>query len=438
MLLDESARWYGYWTVDALQGSHVKKYYNEIRESFRHSTKERVLDDKIQKLIAHAVKTTPFYADFDEDTPLTDLPIVTKDQIRANYDLFTSSAYKGAPDNRTMYTSGSTGTPFMVVQNKDKIRHNTASSILLSAVAGYFIGMKVAFIRLWVGDHAKRSRLSLIAENMIQIDWANIDDAALQEMVEGFRKEKVQVLIGYSSALARISRFIDEHNIDTSDFSIRCVIPMSESMPVPVRRNIERQFKCPVRAWYSNEENGIMGIQMPHGDGYYIDTESYYYEILKMDSDEPAEDGELGRIVITDLYNYAMPLIRYENGDLAAGEHKRSHGRYRFMLTELYGRRSDLIYDTKGRIVSPFVLYNGLAMMDDLKQYRFIQEDVKRYTLELNGDADKLDTEAMKELVRRYFGDDAEVDVQFVGEIPVLNSGKMKNIVNRCPAYQPR
>lgn len=77
---------------------------------------------------------------------------------------------------------------------------------------------------------------------------------------------------------------------------------------------LEKQFNCTVRSWYSNEENGIMGIQKEEDESYRIDTESYYYEILKLDSDEPAEPGELGRIVITDLYNYAIPLIRYDNG----------------------------------------------------------------------------------------------------------------------------
>ena len=46
-----------------------------------------------------------------------------------------------------------------------------------------------------------------------------------------------------------------------------------------------------------------MGLQREEDESYYIDSESYYYEILKLDSDEPAEPGELGRIVITDLYN---------------------------------------------------------------------------------------------------------------------------------------
>jgi phenylacetate-coenzyme A ligase PaaK-like adenylate-forming protein len=97
---------------------------------------------------------------------------------------------------------------------------------------------------------------------------------------------------------------------------------ISESMAPNLRRSLQEQFHCPVRAWYSNEENGIMGIQDAVEEGYHIDTESYYYEILKMDSDEPAEPGELGRIVITDLYNYAFPILRYDNGDTAIAKRK--------------------------------------------------------------------------------------------------------------------
>ncbi len=95
-------------------------------------------------------------------------------------------------------------------------------------------------------------------------------------------------------------------------------------MPEPVRRTLEKQFNCPVRAWYSNEENGIMGLQNREDEGYHIDTETYYYEILKMDSDEPAEPGELGRIVITDLLtmHFRSCVMTMETRQLRSGKKK--------------------------------------------------------------------------------------------------------------------
>ena len=434
----KNLRWRTYWALDRIKGGRVGAYYQKIRDSYENGTEKSGLDAKIRGLIAHAVKTTPFYSAFDPDTPLEKMPVINKETVRADYSAFASSAFRDAPDNRTMYTSGSTGTPFAVVQNLEKIRHNTAASIFLNSLTGYEIGRKVAFIRMWVGDHAKRSRLSLFAENLLQEDCGNLGDAELLQMLDRFRKKRVEVLTGYAAQLTDISSCIDRHHYDTSGFSVKGIMPISEHMADPVRRALARQFRCPVRSNYSNEENGIMAVQYGDGPEYYVDTESYWYEILKMDSDEPAERGELGRIVVTDLWNYATPLIRYENGDLAIAECTEKNGRIRLELKELYGRRVDLIYDTKGRTVSPFVLYNGLAMTEGLRQYRFIQEDVRRYTLELNGDRNVMDVDAILGAVRPFFGEDAEIEVAYVDEIPVLSSGKRKNIVNRCERYRKK
>ena len=224
--------------------------------------------------------------------------------------------------------------------------------------------------------------------------------------------------------------------MDTSGFAIRSIIPISESMPSVVRERLHEQFSCPVQAWYSNEENGIMGIQSANGTSYYIDSENFHIEILKMDSDEPCEDGELGRIVITDLRNRAMPIIRYDTGDLAKAKHEIRGDRYRLFLTEIYGRRSDTIYDTKGNALTPFIITNNLWDVPGLLQYRFIQETETEYTLELNGDPEKMDVEDILGRIRPYFGENAVITTVFVDEIPVLASGKRKYIENRCESLK--
>lgn len=435
MIIDEKLRWYGFWFVDRLKGGKVRKYYEEIRDSYKNGTPVDKTRQKIQSLIAHAVKTTEYYKDFAPDTPLEKMPVMTKDIYRSHYEECQSSVYKNAPDNRTMYTSGSTGTPFAMIQNKNKILHNTAASIFLGAAGGYYIGMKEAFIRMWVGDHGKKSWLSRTAENLIMMDCSNLDDEALGKLVSIIQKKRVKCIIGYASAIGELGSYIERHNMDRDKFCVKAILPISESMPQEVRRSLEKIFRCTVRSWYSNEENGIMGLQREEDESYYIDTESYYYEILKLDSDEPAEPGELGRIVITDLYNYAIPLIRYDNGDLAVAEKKEKNGCFRFYLKELYGRRGDMIYDCQGRIVSPFVLLNGLSMTKGIRQYRFIQEDVTKYTLWLNGDRDVINEKEILDFISPYFGREAEIRVEYVDEIPVLNSGKRKSFENRCEKY---
>ena len=435
MILDERLRWMGFWMLDKAKGGKIREYYDQIRYAWKEGSSVKETEKRIQDLIAHAVKTTDFYKDYPEDISLKDLPVVNKDTFRQQYGRFVSSTYKDAPDNRVMCTSGSTGTPLRMIQNRDKIRHNTAGGIFLGAAAGYYIGMKEAFIRVWV-NNVKKSKFQLIQENMIMMDSSRMDEQALAEMFHTIEKKKVKCLVGYSSALGELSDYIRKSGKDCSNCSVRAIIPISETMPEPIRRTLEKQFGCPVRAWYSNEENGIMGLQNEKDEGYRIDTETYYYEILKMDSDEPAEPGELGRIVITDLFNYAFPILRYDNGDTAVAVRKEKNGRFKLYLSELYGRSSDLIYDCKGNAVTPYIITNNLWDIEGVKQYRFIQKDVKDYTIWLNGDPAKMDQEEILGRIRPYLGDEARIKVEIVDEIPVLASGKRKYIENRCEKYQ--
>ncbi len=426
----DKLRWTAYWMLDQLSGARVRQYYEQIRNSYCYGTSIEKTDTKIRQLIRHAVHTTAFYRHYGEEVSLQDLPIVDKNIFRSRCQDFISEEYKDARGNRTMYTSGSTGTPLSMLQNQNKIRHNTAAGIFLGALGGYYVGMKQAFIRVWV-NNVRKSKLQLYAENQIMMDSSSLDDASLAAMLSVIRKKKVQSLVGYASALCELSRYIKEHQVDLSDSKVVSIIPISENMPPRMREQLKQQFHCPVQAWYSNEENGIMAVQLPDSESYYVDTESYYYEILKLDSDRPVVPGELGRIVITDLYNDAFPILRYDTGDLAIARRQEKNGRYHLFLTQLYGRRSDMLYDCRQEAVTPYVITNNLWDVTGIRQFRFIQEGPVAYTLQLNGDRVQLDVDQILDRIRPYLGEQAEIAVEFVDEIPVLNSGKRKYIENR-------
>ncbi len=430
--IEEEARWRGYFMLDTLKGGAVRKRYEQNLHAYRHGTSFEETNERLRELITYAVRTTKFYGNFAENASITDLPVVNKDTFRENYEDFRSVKYRDAKNNRIMTTSGSTGTPLSMVQDHHKILCNTADSIFLSALGNYYIGEKMAFIRVWV-NNVKKSRMQLFMENSIMMDSSSLSDDSIIEMLRCIRNEKVKCIIGYASALEEISKYIARKNLYMGEYQVRSIIPISESMPSPIRRQLMEQFRCPVQAWYSNEENGVMGIQTREDESYYINSESYFYEILKMDSDEPASEGELGRVVITDLTNRAFPILRYDNGDTAVAKREVKDGRFRLFLTELYGRRSDLLYDTSGRAVTPYVITNNLWNVEGVKQYRFVQTGKKEYELRLNGDPAKMDTEEMLRRIRPAFGDDADIRVTYVDEIPVLASGKRKYIENLMP-----
>ena len=88
MILDEKLRWAGFWILDGLRGGQTRKYYDRIRYAWKEGSSVAETEERIRNLIRHAVKTTDFYKDYPEDTPLEKLPVVNKDTFRQHYDSF--------------------------------------------------------------------------------------------------------------------------------------------------------------------------------------------------------------------------------------------------------------------------------------------------------------------------------------------------------------
>ena len=432
MILDERLRWMGFWMLDKMKGGKTREYYDQIRYAWKEGSSVEETEKRIQNLIAHAVKTTDFYKDYPETCSLEDLPVVNKDTFRQQYDRFVSSTYKDAPDNRVMCTSGSTGTPLRMIQNRDKIRHNTAGGIFLGAAAGYYIGMKEAFIRVWV-NNVKKSKFQLFQENLIMMDSSRMDEKALEEMFHVIEKKKVKCLVGYSSALGELSEYIRKTGRDISRWSVEMVFSMGEALPQETYDLTKELFGfSPVRS-YGNNENGFIAIQLDEDPEYTVDLYNFYPEILKLDSDEPAEPGELGRIVVTDYYNKTFPMVRYDTGDTGKMRvYYDKNGRVHAKYTEIYGRRGSLMYNTKGEPLSIHVFMNTLLKFEGtVYQAKCIQWGEKDYELLVNADRSRLDETELLAAYRHYLGEDAELRITYVDQIPIQASGKFMVCENK-------
>ena len=148
MNIAERARFQGFMILDRLRGGKIEEKIRQDIRAYNDGTLIYETNEKIRALIAHAVRTTAYYSKFPEDVELKDLPIVNKDTWRGDYDAFISSAYSDRKGCREMTTSGSTGTPFTMLQDPEKIKMNTADSIFLGILGGYAIGENMSFIRV--------------------------------------------------------------------------------------------------------------------------------------------------------------------------------------------------------------------------------------------------------------------------------------------------
>jgi phenylacetate-CoA ligase len=241
---------------------------------------------------------------------------------------------------------------------------------------------------------------------------------------------------------------------------------------------------CNVVSQYADEECGYLAQEMPSVEmsNFYLNTSTYYWEFLKLESDEAAQEGELSRIVLTDMYNYAFPMIRYDTGDLAiwGRPDKYSNGypvitklygraaqegelsrivltdmyNYAFpmirydtgdlaiwgrpdkysngypVITKLYGRKYDMVYNTIGEPVFPMVFARILKNYPEIQRWQFIQKAENTYVLKIVS-KHRLEAEAeLKDAMISHLGSKADISLVYIDDIPVLSSGKRKCVVN--------
>ncbi|HEX9011454.1 MAG TPA: hypothetical protein VF804_13880 [Holophagaceae bacterium] len=416
--------------ADLLQGSPIGQHCEDIEARLASGSAS---EDRLEALLRFAVEHAPFYAAYRGFRSLQDFPVIDKQIIKTHDQAFRSDVYRNAR-LQVMHTSGSTGTPFAVPQDPDKRRRVLAEMICFGRRAGYQVGDRFVFTRVWSRLNRKPWHVAL-RENAIMFDISSLDETRLESLRTLLRTDGgIRCMLGYPSTFDPLVRHLERRGDGPESFHLRTIISISERLPRQLREALRSRFGCTVVARYSNQENGVFAQQCPDRDEYHLNTASYVFEFLRLDEDRPAGPGERARFVVTDLFNRALPMIRYDTGDVVIRQPGAGCGWSTATLQEVEGRRLDFIYDTGDRLLSPVVVCNRLWPFTGLTQFQFIQEGQGQYTLVLNG-ADPLEKDGtFIELVRGIVGADAAVTIRRIDRIPQLASGKFRAVVNRCRA----
>ncbi|MBP2832011.1 CoF synthetase [Aquimarina sp. U1-2] len=418
-----------FWSVDAVTGGRKRKHYDEIKfiiENPGSSKSNQLRDSYLKNIVNHAVNSTDYFKSFKNYTSIEDFHVVNKNIIRDNFKDFQSKKYLDKP-KFVMATSGSTGMPFKIYHNSNKRLRNAADTIFFSEKAGFTIGNKLTYFRLW-NAFEKKNKLDRILQNIKPVDVFDLQDESVIKNVlnELSSSSSSNSWLGYASAYERICKYLDHTNEYVKPNKLRSSIAMSERLNDYTKDAMLTHFGADVVSRYSNIENGIIA-QQPLGNKRYfrINDASYYVEILELNTNRRVEDGKPGRIVITDLFNYYMPMIRYDTGDIGI---KGRIGNIP-IFKEISGRKYDLIYDTKGNAIT---LNLGLLVNNypTLKQFQFIQKTPKNYELRINTDHDFDSEQDFVNDFKTYLGEDANIKVSYINEIPLLASGKRRVLIN--------
>lgn len=432
MLLNK-IRNYSFWLLDRVKGGHIKRHIKDIEFSLEYPNSEKSKQIKkahLNRLIKHAIETTAFYKGLNNAKNISDFPVIKKTVIQDNFELFQSYSFKGK-DNFKVSTSGSTGVPFFLYQNTDKRHRNHADVIYFFKKGGFNIGNKLYELEVWRG-HNRKGNLKLWLQNVEQFDISRLTDERIEEFLELLKNDKQanKTLLGFASAHEMISQYLERHNLFFKDLGIKSVVANSEYLNPYTKSTMAKHLNTPVLSRYSSEEIGIIAQQTLNSPtSFVINHASYHVELLQFEKDESVKLGEFGRIVVTDLFNYAMPIIRYDTGDIAKLGLDQN-GVMQFDLIE--GRKMDVIFDSQGNLVSSFVVYTKFYKYYSLlKQYQFIQQGEKEYEVKLNLHGDNFLFEAdLVHDIKSDFGEDAKVVISYVDEIPALASGKRRKVIN--------
>lgn len=426
-----------FWFKDFLKGGHIHSHYSAIR-NFEDGNEGAQLRRKqmLSDLLHHAVKNTTFYHGISP-LELKAFPVVNKSILQEHFDEILVSEINNVWQKKGKYiiqrTSGSTGTPFAIPQDSRKRIRRLAELKYFGNRVGFKSHDKLVQLRIWTKWQNKSKKQSFW-ENIVPFDVSNLSDENLKLLCDTINQTKAKCLRGYASSFDMLAQYVGRHDVKLP--SVKIIIAGSETLFDSTRELVENNIGCKIISQYANEENGILAQEHLEDTEhrFYLNEASYYFEVLKLDSDEAAEYGELGRLVITDLLNYAFPVIRYDNGDNCIMELDSVTNRP--YISKLFGRRLDMIYNARNEPIFPMTLARILKNYDDIRQWQFIQETPVKYKLKLalkNGEelCGLLSDEIFEQLVE-LLGSDVGISFEYVDDIPVLNSGKRKAVVNQC------
>lgn len=422
-----------FWTLDGLKGGLIKNQLNEVELGVKHPNSDKAKDLKNQhtnNIIKHAVETTPYYGNFNNAKTISDFPVIRKTTIQDNFEQFQSYKFKDA-DNFKVSTSGSTGVPFFLYQNKGKRNRNHADIIYFFNAASFEIGNRLYELEVWRG-HNEKGKLKAWLQNAVQFDISRLTDERIEAFLNLIKKDRQskKTMLGFASSYEMIAQYLERNNIFLKDTGIIAAIANSEYLNPYTKETLGKHLDTQVLSRYSSEEVGMIAQQtLQSPNNFVVNHASYHVEILNLDNDKPVKPGEFGRIVVTDLFNYAMPIIRYDTGDIAKLALNEDGVE---VLEQIEGRKMDVIHDSKGNIVSSFVVYTKFYNYYHLlKQYQFIQQGEKEYEVKLNLQGENFEFEdELITSIKSDFGSDANVVITYVDEIPPLSSGKRRKVIN--------
>jgi phenylacetate-CoA ligase len=372
---------------------------------------------QLRELVKHAIAKAPYYeshlaraglASVEELTPQTFLrwPVLTKADVQRYEAALCASSYpKEHGAAVEAHTTGSTGVPTRVVHSmvmgfyvhalalRDHLWHERDFSAKLAAIRGRIASGAtddwwgvVTNAAFRTGPAVAKSGLTGVAE---QLDWLVAENPAY--------------LVTSPSNLRALLRRSRETGKSPS--ALRQVVTFTEFLPPDLRAEAQQLWQARLVDVYSCEELGPIALQCPSREHYHVQAENLYVELLR-DDGTPCRPGELGRVVVSALHNFPMPLLRYDLGDYAVAGGACMCGRGLPVLEKIVGRVRNMARDPDGRHFRPAIAFGGWLEVAPIRKLQLVQHTLTdiEFRYEMERELSAIERERLTTLLTGSFG----------------------------------
>lgn len=400
----------------------------------------------IRDLIAHAYASIPFYrdrldrerlrpADIRSFDDFQRVPILTKQDIREQGDRLVTEQYRDAPLH-VKTTSGSTGVPLRVKLDDVGMQFKRACTMRADEWSGWRFGERVA--KVWGNPEYRqlgwRGRLrNWLLDRSDYLDTLQLNESALAAFAWRLQRLQPKLIFGHAHSVFLLAQFVEKYG--PAGIRPRGIITTAMVLHDWQRQVIETVFGCRVTNRYGCEEVSLIACECEQHNGLHVNADGVYVEIVA--NSRPAAEGEAGAVVVTDLANRAMPILRYRVGDVAVLSSRRCPcGRGLPLLERLDGRESDYVTTETGELISGISLTENFALhVPGVAQMQIVQETRTHFRFRVVRDHDFGDAsvDRLRFLVNERFGPNTRYDVEFLDQIPQEASGKYRFCISKVP-----
>lgn len=426
---------------------HTFRYWRELeRSQWIDATSLAQLQlSRLQELLIHANQHCAFYRDLwrshgmdvtavNSPDDFAKFPLVDRDIIRAN-----RLTMRSAETSRfiTKSTGGSSGVPMTFDLDLNSNDRRSAAWHRGYGWASAAPGTKQFY--LWGTALQPRSRMAKLKESLWNqlhrktlCNSFDLTESSAGKVAQQISRCRPDAIVAYVKPLYELARCLDEQNI--RPHSPTSIVVGAEKLHPFERELIERVFCAPVFETYGSREFMLIAAECTKHAGLHLTAEHLLVELLN-DEDQPVRDGQEGNVVITDLFNYGMPFIRYRTGDRAVKSGRPcACGRSLPMLSRIAGRQLDVLRTPDGRLVPGEFFPHLMKDFRSVRRFQVTQHTLSSVTVRIVADAGFEQIHAkLNQLIAAQLGPSVNLSVERVADIPLTAAGKLRVVVNHVP-----